>query len=291
MGEYKGFKISDAARFCGFSKQGLRFLEQKSVVAPTLVNEETGYRYYDLFEIGRILRVKLFRSFGFTLDETVELTKSPSVDDALCAFAEKQAEIADNMRRERALLALMGKRSAIVASIPACLGVVREAIMPAYHNITYAALGVCTTDQHVFDLIATWNNLAPLAHSMPYFVLRDDGGWEPLSSSLGIFDDDAVECGIVVDFDDPAIVSHPSKRALVTILRANHVESEREFTAPGTTPFSAFDSYLGGQGLVADGDCVLFPILTTREEGHDWSYWQVWMPVKNARENGSERHM
>lgn len=160
---------------------------------------------------------------------------------------------------------------------PARLGRIDRCDLPAYYQVVYAHLDTCTDDLDTIGLIESWNELTPLAHSMPTF--RWDGtAFGPLMSTLGVFEEDVRDCGLSIDLAAPVIDYHPACPALSCVFWTTQREAEAQFERPSTTPFSLFDAYMEREGLVPNGDCVLYPLLTSREEEHSRSYYLCWLP-------------
>ena len=273
---YRGFKISDASKFCGFSPQGLRFLEDKHVAEPKR-DEASGYRYYNLWEVGRILRVKVFRSLGFSMDETLELTRASSVEKACDILSRQGAAIAENMRRERANLLLLQRRAARIAAIPQRKSRIVREMLPPYYQVVYARLNACTDDAQTVQVIEEWNGYTPLAHSMPTFHW-DGEKFSSLWSTLGAFEEDIRDCDLGLEVGAPCIEYHEAVPALSTVFSTTEEEAERQFMEPDATPFSLFTAYLEENGLAPAGDCILYPLLTAAEDGESRSYYLCWMP-------------
>ena len=55
------FQISEAARACGVSRSTLLRMEEKGLLKPAHVSEESGRRYYDNFNVAQIMQVEKFK--------------------------------------------------------------------------------------------------------------------------------------------------------------------------------------------------------------------------------------
>ncbi|HWQ77898.1 MAG TPA: MerR family transcriptional regulator [Anaerovoracaceae bacterium] len=66
------YKIGEVSKLLGISIDTLRYYETCGIVKPHR-NEETGYRYYDAWDLNFLLDSKRYRSFGFPLS-TVEMS-------------------------------------------------------------------------------------------------------------------------------------------------------------------------------------------------------------------------
>ncbi len=87
-------KIGAFARLAGISVVALRHYEQVSVLTPSRIDPETGYRYYQLDQLPRLNRLLALQDLGFSLDEIRYLLQNNLSFDYLHGmFAMKQAQI------------------------------------------------------------------------------------------------------------------------------------------------------------------------------------------------------
>lgn len=63
------FTISQAAHACGVSRSTLMRMEEKGLLKPIYINPESKRRYYDPYNISRILHVQKFQKMGFSKEE------------------------------------------------------------------------------------------------------------------------------------------------------------------------------------------------------------------------------
>ena len=70
------FSIGEVGKVCSISRTSLRRLEQKGLVVPAYTDEQSGYRYYDNYNINKILQIKAFREMGLTYDDILEFYSS-----------------------------------------------------------------------------------------------------------------------------------------------------------------------------------------------------------------------
>ena len=67
------YKIGELAGICGVSQKAIRFYERKGLLKPIMVNDETGYRYYDNESIKTIEKIKNLKKIGLSLKEIKEI--------------------------------------------------------------------------------------------------------------------------------------------------------------------------------------------------------------------------
>lgn len=60
----KYFQITEAAHACGISRSTLMRMEEKGLLTPAYIAEESGRRYYDNHDVARVLQIEKFKSMG-----------------------------------------------------------------------------------------------------------------------------------------------------------------------------------------------------------------------------------
>lgn len=85
----KLYSIGETAKIMGISVQTLRNYSNGSLLSPSYINEESGYRYYTFDQFHIIDRIKYLRSFGLPLSEIEEIISSGDVNNIIL-FLEKQ---------------------------------------------------------------------------------------------------------------------------------------------------------------------------------------------------------
>ena len=70
------FKITEAAKACGISRSTLMRLEEKGLIKPAYISKESGRRYYDNYNIARILEIEKFKNMGLSNEDIIDFYKS-----------------------------------------------------------------------------------------------------------------------------------------------------------------------------------------------------------------------
>ena len=66
------FPITEAAQACGLSRSTLMRMEEKGLLTPAYISPTSGRRYYDNFNVARILQVKKFKAMGLDTEEIAD---------------------------------------------------------------------------------------------------------------------------------------------------------------------------------------------------------------------------
>jgi DNA-binding transcriptional MerR regulator/effector-binding domain-containing protein len=85
------FSIGEFSKITGLSIKTLRFYHEQGLLAPTLVDEQTGYRYYDHGRVEKARTIAQLRSLEFSLND---------IRDMLAA-SDDEADILDCLERQK----------------------------------------------------------------------------------------------------------------------------------------------------------------------------------------------
>lgn len=72
----KFYQISEAARACGISRSTIMRMEEKKLLKPAYISEQSGRRYYDNFNIARIIQIEKFKTMGLTPKQIIDYYQS-----------------------------------------------------------------------------------------------------------------------------------------------------------------------------------------------------------------------
>lgn len=123
------FQISEAARACGVSRSTLLRMEEKGLLKPAYVSEESGRRYYDNFNIAQIMQVEKFKSMGLNSEEIIRYYESGGQIEPLRAALEyKLCELQNGVEELRLRSAEPGTYSISETIIPEMVCVMRKSM-------------------------------------------------------------------------------------------------------------------------------------------------------------------
>lgn len=84
--------VGQMSELCCVSKRALRLYDERGLVTPAFVDEETGYRFYSIDQVPLIDRVNRLQNMGFSLRDTKQLIDGLPEREAVRLF-ERQREI------------------------------------------------------------------------------------------------------------------------------------------------------------------------------------------------------
>jgi DNA-binding transcriptional MerR regulator len=88
----KKYRIGAVRKLLNLSEDTLRYYESRGVVTPQK-DEETGYRYYDAWDLNFLLDSIWYRGFDFSLKDVVKMINEDSSETFIDRCAKRQTEL------------------------------------------------------------------------------------------------------------------------------------------------------------------------------------------------------
>ncbi len=86
----------------GITPRALRVYQQKGLVEPAYVDEQTGNRYYDIHQSRQVDMVHALQNIGFSLDEIADVARSASLED-MCERTQAHLDVIKERQHRLAL--------------------------------------------------------------------------------------------------------------------------------------------------------------------------------------------
>lgn len=105
------FKVGEFARLVQTSVKTLHHYDEIGLLRPAYVEEATGYRYYSLTQLTRLVRIFTLRDLGFSLDRIGALLDARLNQEQIAALLRvKRDELQERVRAEQARLDAVTRR-------------------------------------------------------------------------------------------------------------------------------------------------------------------------------------
>ena len=99
--------IRKMSQACQLSVKTLRWYDQTGLLKPVHIDEKTGFRYYSLDQIDRVILIKRYKRFGFSLEEIASLLEADE-DRLTASLSRKRAELEAQILELQQISAEMG---------------------------------------------------------------------------------------------------------------------------------------------------------------------------------------
>ncbi len=267
------YKIGMVAKLLDLPNDTLRYYESRGIVTPQK-DEETGYRYYDAWDLNYLLDTKWYRGYDFSLGDVIKMINEDDhaafMDRCLKREADLLHTIYEYKRKLDSLVSYRQRVSQLLNKIGVFEIVDRPAMVYQRHRIEYEFV----SDEDTLSVTKKWINLMPFVdHTfvMPVYSDNDANRFNEYSWGFSLSPDDAIRNGI--DILPPAEYLPPVK-SVYTV-----------FTAGGRNTFTrSFKSQvvakLTDMGHKIVGPPVGHLIVRLHNEGIFTRYFEVWVPIE-----------
>ena len=86
------YKIGEVSRMYGLPNDTLRYYESRGIITPRR-SEESGYRYYDAWELNYLLDCVWYRSYDFSLSDVEQMVNKDDLPAFLARCRKRETEL------------------------------------------------------------------------------------------------------------------------------------------------------------------------------------------------------
>ncbi|MEG0934640.1 MAG: MerR family transcriptional regulator [Clostridia bacterium] len=262
-------RISDLV---GIGPQTIRYYEEKGVLNPER-NDQSGYRYYTVWDYGMLIHVRKYLKYGCSVSEAAELLNTGSVESTI-EMAERKAtdlekEIVEKVHILNNLRTLKGQLANLSADLGQCQIVQRPAMyrMENMQDITFSA------DPQIHRLTQEWLSMMPFVYNTIRYSLKDVcDDTEHRCSALGILERDAQVWKIQ---ESQYVKYYPERLCVHTVIGGDGFDK----MLPLSKRIHGALDYLRENGLTLTGDVITrMDIMSASARGY-CTYQNAWFPI------------
>lgn len=154
-----GYKIGEVAQMFGLPNDTLRYYESRGIITPRR-DEESGYRYYDAWDMNFLLDSIWYRSYDFSLTDVEQMINKDNLEQFEGRCRQREIELLHTIneyQRKLKQLAIFRQR---LKRIPGELGKFELEDSPAMIWQRQRTKGVLETGEGA-DIIRRWTGLMP----------------------------------------------------------------------------------------------------------------------------------
>ncbi|MFV0393754.1 MAG: MerR family transcriptional regulator [Coprobacillaceae bacterium] len=97
------FKIGDFSKLTQISVRMLRYYENKGLLLPTMIDEESKYRWYSVSQIKDVNKIKVLRDIGFLVDEIKQVLLL-NEEEFIKAIKEQKEKIKEEIVKQQGII-------------------------------------------------------------------------------------------------------------------------------------------------------------------------------------------
>lgn len=263
------YKTGDVERIFGIPAETVRFLEKKGLVKP-IRDKRNGYRYFNSVDLNKLVAYKFYRSFEFSLDESIEILNLLAHVESVGQIEHHMDVIARKIAHYQALLERLKELKHSFEQVEGMLGQFRIEDSPdllLYYNQLNERF---VMDKLQREVTLEWLSQMPLIQ-LALYIPREmvPGG-------------DAVYFGYAVRTKYREVVERvsrlpltrriPPKKSVFTVIKAYDGEHLIELLQPAL-------AFMAERNLVLDGDVIGWIIHENEDARGLVRYFEVWLPV------------
>ena len=263
------YKISDVAKILDITTEAIRYYESKGIITPER-SETTGYRYYGGWEIHMLIRARIYRQLGYSLDETAKLLNNYEMDDIIANLSDKKEDIKKEIIWKGNLLEHIEREKQSMIISNELIGKYRIGYRPDIYRLEMQDGYALNLDKKVQLTVLDWIEKIPFVFTSTLFTLFDvKNGKNDFSVGLGVYE----EYAELLDIKESDYVKlYPSELCIQTGIQS---KSNKAITPELLAP--AID-YMNSKGMELSGDVITKSALM-RKVGNDYINWhQAWLP-------------
>ena len=278
----KKYKIGDISKMLNIPVQTIRFYEEHGIVQPQK-DPETGYRYYDSWDLNNLMDCLHLRGLDFSLSQTEKMINSEDLDTICRNYMIQENELIQKIEAYKIKLDVLSRERQKIQQFRQNQGKMRLRKNPAliYHrfrnNDTIKSVNGYTLDNGIMDEMHGWIRLIP--DVTPTFMMQYHSHLNPEEESPDFW------WGWSLPLEDAV------KRGIEAL-------SPNEYLPPVNSIYTIFSSTVRGGFRRSFKEQVLDPILSngyelngnpigrlitrTHEQGEHRIYLESWVPVING---------
>ncbi len=266
------YKIGEVARMLGLPNDTLRYYESRGIVTPQK-DEESGYRYYDAWDLNYLLDSKWYRSYDFPLTDVVQMINGDNLETFTARCLKRENELLHiiyDYQQKLNSLALFCQR---VSNLKSELGRFRTVHSPAlvYQRQRVKYSFIC--DEEALALMKKWTDLMPFVNHT-FIVPKYSSGEEKFDEycwGYSLSPEDSIHYKIDIV---PPVEYIPPLKSIHTV-----------FSAGGRGTFMQSLKSQVIDKVLEMGHTITHPpighlIVRTHEDNKLVRFFEVWIPIE-----------
>ncbi len=267
------YKIGTVARLLDLPNDTLRYYESRGIVTPQK-DEESGYRYYDAWDLNYLLDSKWYRSYDFSLSDVHKMINADDQDAFIDRCIKRETEILHTIHEYKMKLNGLIKFRQRVAKIKDMLDVIDIVERPAMIYQRMRIENEFIFEDNALKTMQKWLSMISVVNHtfyIPNFSAKSKNSFSEYWWGFSLSPDDAIGNGI--DISPPAVYLPPVK-CVYTVFTAG----ERN-TFSKSLKTKVINRILDLGYKIIDSS-VGNLLVRLHEDGIFTRYFEVWIPIE-----------
>lgn len=157
------YTIGQVSKLLGLSIEGIRNYEKLGIIQSTR-KDESNYRNYSYLDITSLIRARIYRSLGFSLQEIEALTNKCETSEVVEALRNRQIHLNREQALLKAKLEFVELLLAETENLDKKINHVEICQSDAYFRIEFAKDSAVDFSDHTVKLVRQWIEMTPFVH-------------------------------------------------------------------------------------------------------------------------------
>lgn len=268
--KFPKFKIGLMADMFGVTPETIRHYERRKMISPS--ETKNRYRYYDMPASGEVAAIRLYRSYGYTLEEIDEILHTTHLNEIADKLEVKAQEIEKEIQKKLELLRSVRKQQSNIYRAGQTEYIKLET-RPAFYYADIYEYGHIIDSEESCRLCAIVLDCQPFGAPFVRYTLDELKAGATHTSYCGV----AIPCEDwkrLRGTPDPSFQYIPECLAIHTVLRME------PYTGPVIELFDDVFAFAEKNDFVIDGDILATTAASYYSDEIFCYYRDVWIPVK-----------
>lgn len=264
------YNISSVSKLLGFSNQALRYFEDNNLISPSR-DTQSNYRQYHPWDIGVLLRLRNYRSCGYSLSEIKDIMQYKNSKEMSATYKVRAEEILEQIAWNEAVAKYLAAKAELIFAVEDMLNIIKDVNSPSIYRISYMYRNHIRKEVDI--ILGAWVEKMPFVQSFPMHRHPDlkNGIYGNIDTGLGIFEEHIDLFSTESLYLNDYVTYYPATRCIETIRKISQTDTD--------ILFDPMLNYLKENKLQINGDVLWMPLFSLQEDNNAVTYYRVWMPV------------
>lgn len=262
-------KIGDIAKLMGLTPEAIRYYEKMGIISP-IKSHDSGYRYYDVWDVHVLTRARVYRQYGFSMSETVDLISKYDPAEIVSSLSSEEEALQESIIWKLNLLQQLREMQQIINDSITSIGNYQIKLRPAMYFLKTQD-GYKLLDSRL-EHYRDWIEKVPFVFPGGIYeknVCENRGD----EFAFGLIVEERYAALLNINKTDD-IVYLPSCPSIYTSFQSGSHKTL------GPKSFAPAIDFMNSRGLKLNGDVVSRVGLMKRTSSEYVSWHQAWLPFE-----------
>lgn len=272
------YTTNDLSKILDVSTNTIRRYEEKGFLH-AVRNENNGYREFDIVDVEKLMYTSKYRKVGFSQEEILAVF-SENIHSRLERFSDRMRDIDFQIEKLKAIRHLLKDDSNLIHRIEDFGQEIKKYPASPMHYILYQIGGDVKLGKE--QTIALHDFLGKCwEYEYIYLFMKEDVLAEILNYSEGVAANQKLTEKYGIEIKEP-IAAYPGVDCIMKVVRIP-LDLKNEAVMSGDelkyTLFGQFNEYIRENGLSLKGNVIGVKLGLSHENGNDWQYVLMHVPI------------